>query len=181
MDESGLLMAPCLRRTWALRGETPHLEQRTLHREKVSVAAALWWPPGQDHLSWSFETLVNGYFNNQRIAAFVQRLLARVGTPLVLLWDSGTLHRGEPIRQLLAEEAGRLSLEPLPAYAPELNPVEFAWSWLKYDRLCNLAASDADHLNEEIFREMHNLRRSQRLLRGFFEATQLPLPRALLS
>src|SRR5438270_3673730 len=41
IDESGLLMAPLVRRTWAVRGQTPVLQQRGKHRERVSVAAAL--------------------------------------------------------------------------------------------------------------------------------------------
>jgi len=41
MDESGLLMAPLVRRSWALCGHPPQQEQKAGHREKVSVAAGL--------------------------------------------------------------------------------------------------------------------------------------------
>jgi hypothetical protein len=38
LDESGLMMAPLVRRTWAPRGQTPILLQRTRSRDKVSVS-----------------------------------------------------------------------------------------------------------------------------------------------
>jgi len=181
IDESGLLMAPLVRRTWALRGQRPTLEQRGKHREKVSVAAALWLSPCRTHLGLSFQTLVNAYFDNQRAAAFVEALLHEVTGRMVVVWDGGSMHKGDPIRALLERTQGRLTLERLPPYAPMLNPVEPLWSWLKYGRLCNFAAQDAGHLNKVVTRELRALRGDQERLRNFFHASELPMPRALLS
>ena len=44
---------------------------------------------------------------------------------MIVVWDGGSFHRGEPFRELEEASAGRLILERLPPYAPELNPVEF--------------------------------------------------------
>ena len=71
MDESGLLMAPLLRRSWALRGHPPESKHKAGHREKVSVAAALWLPPLRDRLRLAYQTLVNGYFSNVEVAEFL--------------------------------------------------------------------------------------------------------------
>jgi transposase len=71
MDESGLLMAPLLRRSWALRGHPPESRYKAGHREKVSVAAALWLPPLRDRLHLASQTLVNGYFTNVEVAEFL--------------------------------------------------------------------------------------------------------------
>lgn len=90
------------------------------------------------------------------------------------------MHKGEPIKALLAEAAGRLSLERLPPYAPMLNSIESLWSWLKYGRLCNFAARDAHHLNEIACAELRAIENDQGRLRNFFHASTLPLPRALL-
>jgi transposase len=51
LDESGLLMAPLRRRSWALRAQPPQLKQKAGHREEVSVAAALWLSPSRDRLT----------------------------------------------------------------------------------------------------------------------------------
>src|SRR3954469_13643807 len=106
MDESGLLMAPLLRRSWALRGETPEQEQKAGHREKVSVAAALWLPPARDQLHLAYQTLVNGYFSNVEVAEFLRCAVEGLPAPVIAIWDCGTMHKGPPIREVLEEAQG---------------------------------------------------------------------------
>ena len=53
------------------------------------------------------------------------------------------------IRELLARYP-RLYLEPLPAYAPHLNPVEFIWSYLKYGRLANFVPKHLGQLDKTL-------------------------------
>ncbi len=181
MDESGLLMAPLVRRSWALRGHPPQQEQKAGHREKVSVAAALWLTPRRDRLGLAYQTLVNGYFTNQEVAEFASAAVQGLSGPVIMLWDGGTMHKGGPIREVVEQSRGCLDIEPMPPHAPELMPVEFLWRWLKYDRLCNFAPQDALHLNEVIVQEVEPIRADQELLRSFFHQSDLPLPRTLLS
>lgn len=181
LDESGFMMAPVARQTWALRGHTPVSEQVKSSRKKVSVAAALWLPPRQDRLAWFSQTLVNAYYDSQAVALFVQSLLTEVGGRMVLVWDGGPMHHGGPIHQLLKVHAGRLSLELLPPYTPELNPVEPAWSWLKYGRLSNFAPRNLTHLHREVLVQLRYLHRHPQLLYSFFKASELPIPRTLLT
>src|ERR1051325_6880367 len=89
IDESGLLMAPLVRRTWAPRGQTPILKQRGKHRERVSVAAALCLSPDQDRLRLVYQTLVNGYFNNERTALFLESLMREIPGRFLVIWDAG--------------------------------------------------------------------------------------------
>lgn len=180
LDESGLLMAPLVRRSWSLRGQPPLLEQKANHREKVSVAAALWLTPRRDRLGLAFQTLVNRYFNNEAVAEFLDCAVPGLGSPVIVIWDRGSMHKGAPINEVVRDSSGWLELEPLPAHAWELMPVESLWSWLKYSRLCNFAPRDAEQLNARIIQELDPIRDHQPLLRGFFHASQLPLPRTLL-
>jgi hypothetical protein len=181
MDESGLLMAPLVRRSWAPRGHPPVMKQEAGHREKVSVAAALWLPPLRDRLGLAYQTLVNGYFSNVEVAKFLGCAVEGLPGPVIAIWDQGPMHKGDPIRDLVEQSEGRLDLEPLPAHAPELMPVEQLWTWLKYDRLCNFAPEDAHQLNEVVVGELEAIRDDQPRLRSFFHASDLPLPRALLT
>ena len=181
LDESGLMMAPLRRRSWSLRGQPPEIEQKAGHREKVSVVGALWLTPSRDHLTLAFQTLVNGYFSNVEVAEFLSGALQWLNGPLVVIWDGGSMHKGGPISELVAQSKGRLDLEPLPAYAPMLNPVEQVWTWLKYGRLSNFAPQDANHLNEVVIRELDTIREDQDRLRNLFHASDLPLPLTLLS
>jgi transposase len=181
LDESGLLMAPLLRRSWALRGHPPASKYKAGHREKVSVAAAFWLSPLRDQLRLTYQTLVNGYFTNVDAAAFLGALVQALPSPVIALWDCGTMHKGEPIHALVEESQGRLDIEPMPAHAPELMPVEFLWRWLKHGRLCNFTPRDAHHLNEAVVRELDAIWDNQGLLSSFFHQSDLPLPRTLLT
>ena len=182
VDESGLLMAPRLRRTWALRGQRPRLWQQGVHRQKVSLCAALWLSADRQRLGLFYRALVNAYFDNVQVAAFLEALLAkRRDERLIILWDGGNLPRGAPIQTLLGNHPSRLTLERLPAYAPMLNPGEPLWSWLKYGRLANFAPYDARTLARRIHTELRVIQHSPPRLRNLFHASQLPLPRSLLT
>jgi transposase len=181
LDESGLLMAPLLRRSWALRGHPPASKYKAGHREKVSVAAGFWLSPLRDQLHLTYQTLVNGYVTNVEVAALLGAIVQAVSSPVITLWDCGTMHQGDPIRALVAESQGRLDIEPLPAHAPELMPVEFLWRWLKYGRLCNFTPRDAHDVNEAVVRELDAIWDNQGLLASFFHQSALPLPRTLLT
>ncbi len=173
-------MAPLLRRSWALRGWPPPLEQKVGHREKVSVAAALWLTPLRDRLHLAFQTLVNGYFTNVEVAEFLSGAVQGLPEPVIVVWDRGNMHRGDPIRELVEQSRGRLDIEPLPPNSPELMPVEQLWKCLKYGRLCNFAPRDAAHLNKRAIRELEAIGEDQGLLHSFYHLSSLPLPRTLL-
>ncbi len=174
-------MAPLVRRSWAVRGQPPEQEQKAGHREKVAVAAALWLPPARDRLHLAYRTLVNGYFTNLEVAEFLLCAVEGLPDPVIAMWDCGNMHKGPPIRELVDQAQGRLAIEPVPPYSPELMPVEFLWSWLKYGRLCNFAPRDAARLNEVIAGELDPIQEDQELLQSFFHRSALRLPRTLLS
>ena len=180
IDESGLLMAPLVRRTWSPRGQTPELAQEGGRRQKVSVAAALWLSPRRDRLGLFSRTLVNDYFDPWYSAAFLEALLKELSGRIVAVWDGGSMHEGDPIRQLPSHFADRQSLEALPPWAPMLNPVEPLWGWLKYDQLCHFAPQDTPELDGRVIAELATIRDDQVFLRNLYHASELPLPRTLL-
>jgi transposase len=181
IDESGLLMGPLLRRTWAPEGQTPSAPQQGGHRKKVSVAAAVWLSPRRERLGLYYHTLPGGYFDNWYVTAFIEAMLKELSGRFVVVWDGGTMHKGEPIDALVSHFADRLTLERLPPYAPMLNPVEWLWSWLKWERFSNFAPHDVEELDSRVVAELTSKREDQQFLRNLFHASELPLPRALLS
>ncbi len=124
-------MALLARRTWAPRGQTPELVQKSGTRQKVSVAAALWLSPRGNRLGLYPQTLVNDDFDNCSVAAFLEAMLQKLSGHFLVIWDGGSMHKGDPLRELVDHFADRLSLERLPPYAPRLNSVEALGSWLK--------------------------------------------------
>ena len=65
--------------------------------------------------------------------------------------------------------------EWLPAYAPELNPVEQVWNHSKYSDLANFIPDDVDHLHEELANSMQDQRGRHVLLRSFLKHAELKL------
>jgi transposase len=174
-------MAPLVRRTWAPRGRTPELVQSGGHRDKVSVSAALWLSPRRDRLGLYSKTLVNGYFDNWHMATFLEAMMSDLDGRFVVVWDGGPMHKGDPIHQITDRFADRLCLEALPPWAPMLNPTEPLWSWLKYSQLCNYTPQDATELDGRVIAELARIESDQEFLRNLYHASELPLPRTLLS
>jgi transposase len=68
------------------------------------------------------------------------------GQKATLVWDGLPAHRSQAMRRWLASQRSWLVVEPLPGYAPELNPVEGLWANLKGTELANLAADALDDI-----------------------------------
>jgi transposase len=173
LDESGLLMAPLVRRSWSLLGHTPVLRQRTRAHQKVSAVAALCIAPARDRLTLYFRMLPDDNVNAVRIMDFLEHLQRQLRCPMVLIWDRFRAHLGQLIDECAAP--GSAHLEYLPPYAPELNPVEYLWAYLKSNRLANDPAFDLPSLTRQARCAAHSVQRQPPLLRGFLRHTHLPL------
>jgi transposase len=173
IDESGFLMSPLVRRTLAPRGHTPILKTKAAHREKVSATAALTISPRRYRLGLYWRTYPRDYVNAERTADFLRALLRRLPGAVIVVWDGGPMHKGEPIQQVL-RDFPRLSLERLPPYAPELNPVEYLWNHLKYGQLANFVPDDVFQLDAVLKDHLGKTAQSPKRLRSFLEASGLP-------
>ena len=166
-------MSPLVRRTLAPRGKTPILKTKAKHREKVSATAALTISPRRHRLGLYWQTYPQSFVNAERSANFLRALLQRLSGAVIVVWDGGPMHKGQPIQRLL-HDFPRLSLERLPPYAPELNPVEYLWSHLKYGRLANYAPDNVFQLDTVLKRHLDQTSRSTDILHSFFVASGLP-------
>ncbi len=172
-DESGFLLLPLVRRTLAPRGQTPLLLHRARQRDKVSAAAALTLSPVQGHVGLHFQTYPNQYINNDAYARFLRGLLWKIPHPLVVVHDGGSMHKGDPLRELCSAFP-RLDLNPLPPYAPDYNPVEHLWNFEKDKELANFVPNDVHSLDSTVSGCLQKVRHDQNRLRSFFAATPLP-------
>ncbi len=170
LDESGFLLVPSVRRTWAPCGKTPRLVHRYA-RDKLSAISAVTVSPVRQRLGLHCHC----HFTNLtqfEVAAFLRRLLRQLRGPILLLWDGGPIHRGPAVTQVLARHP-RLKVERLPAYAPELNPDEQVWNHFK-TQLAHGCPFSLDQLLDDLSRLARGARRSSKLLRSFVLAADLP-------
>lgn len=173
-DESGFLLAPHVRTTLAPRRHTPVIEHQAAHRLKVSVVAALWKRPVEDWCACIIGAYPEATLAAEDYADYLEDLMIQrlPNRPVIVVHDEGGLHRGEPIRELL-EFYPMLSLEFMPTYAPELNPVEAVWNYVKDKELANFAPLDVLHLAEMLNESLLALHTDQPRLRSFQTATPL--------
>ncbi|MGH6884483.1 MAG: transposase [Geminicoccales bacterium] len=173
LDESGLLMAPLVRRSWSRRGHTPVLHQRTRLYRKISIIGALCVTPQRDGVHLYFR-LHAANINALRMVHFLRQLDRQLAAPAMLVWDRLPAHRAVIVKSFLLTRP-HLRAELLPPYAPELNPIEYFWGYLKHNPLANLACLDLDSLAESARRAARSLQSNQDLLRSFIRHSPLSL------
>jgi len=167
-----MLLAPLVRRSWAPRGQTPVFYQRGRHRQKVSIIAALSVSPRRGRVGFYCSLAPHLNVDTSWLVAFLHALARHFRGSVILVWDRWTTHRSVAVRAFL-ERHPRFSVQLLPAYAPELNPVEKVWGYLKLNPLANLAATNAEELARIAGRHSRRLSRSPHLLRGFIRSCHL--------
>lgn len=171
VDESGFLLIPHVRKTWAPRGETP-VHRHRYRRDKISAISGVSVSPRLKRVGLYFQLHCK---NIQQAEAcdFLRHLLRHLRGNVIVLWDNGKPHKGEPIRNL-CRRFPRLHLELFPAYAPELNPDEGVWRHLKH-YLANGRPDEQDELMIELIYLLDDLCCSPSLLRSFINHSDLPL------
>jgi transposase len=95
------------------------------------------------------------------------------GEKATLLWDGLPAHRSNAMRAWLATQRSWLVVERLPAYAPDLNPVEGLWSSLKAVELANLISTSLAEVIDQAHRGIDRVRRTPHLASSFLRRTGL--------
>src|SRR5947207_10778539 len=129
--------------TYAPQGQTAVLSV-PLSYDRLSVMGAI--SNAGDLLTWMQDHPVKG----PDLVRFLKHILAHIPGKLLVIWYGLPAHRSQPVKAFLATQVDkRLTLLQLPPYAPELNPQEGIWHYLKYVELANLCCHDLDQLRLE--------------------------------
>jgi transposase len=164
VDESGFMLQPVVRRTWALRGKTPVHRSWDRH-DRLSVISVLTISPQRRRLGLYF-AIKQDNIRAPDAERFIRALRRQLGgKKLLLVWDRLNVHRSAAPR-LLRNDG--VVIEWLPAYAPDLNPVEQVWRHAKYVDLANFLPIDLKHLTIEVAVSLTQLGARQPLLHRFF-------------
>ena len=171
-------MRPPKGRTWGRRGHTPVVTVTGGHDTRVSLAALIAVRPGhQARLIFRTHRARRADkrkgFTEQDYARFLDAAHQQPGGPLVLVWDGLNTRTSRAMRELIAARAW-LTVFQLPAYAPELNPVEPVWSNLKRS-LANLVKHDIGQLTALVKARLRLMQYRPGLLEGFLAKPGLDL------
>lgn len=168
-DESGFYLLPGLVKTYAPKGQTPVI-RRKVTRDHLSVMGGM-TPAGKVYTLARQESL-----NGLHSVEFLTHLLRVAGERLLVNWDGSPIHRRAVVTELVSSAGGRIWLEALPAYAPDLNPWdEGGWHHLKHMEMANLVCRDLEELHEQFHLAVARLRRKPHLVQSFFAQAELTL------
>ena len=167
-------MAPLVRRTWNPRGSTPILLQRTRSHRKVSAIAALCVSPERNQVQLCFRLHPDTSIDATLVRDFLRQLRRQLDGPMVVVWDRLSAHQARKVRALLDDKQD-IHLCFLPAYAPELNPVEYLWCHLKMNPLANRPVMDVVELSSVARHHGRSLQHKEELLRSFIRHSPLSL------
>lgn len=161
-------MLPCVVRTWSPVGETPTLTTPCKY-DHLSVAGALTLD-GRVLMK-----VLDRSFTGKDCVDFLKHILRQVKGKVIVIWDGAKIHHGEAVKgYLCAGASARLRLIRLPAYAPELNPAEGLWRWLKR-ALGNICCESLLALRDELLVVLSRLRRRRDVLDACFEKAGLQI------
>jgi hypothetical protein len=173
-DEAAVSLIPPVRRTWSPRGVTPVLRHR-FGWKKASMAAAVGYHAGGTRARLCFHLQQPSYDTDSLIGVLEQLAGFYAGHKVVLLWDGLAAHWSLRMRAWLDSQRGWLQAERLPAYAPELNPVEYLWANLKGAELANLPTATLGEVADAAQRGVERVCASDDLVAGFLAHTGLAL------
>lgn len=169
VDEAGFYLLPGLVKTYAPRGRTPILRAK-LTRDHLSVMGGM-TPQGKVYTLVRQESL-----NGLHSVEFIVHLQRVAGKRLLVIWDGSPIHRRAIVKEFVADTHGKVWLESLPGYAPDLNPWdEGGWQHLKHVEMRNLVCRDLEELHQEFHLAVGRVRQKPRLVQAFFAQAGLKL------
>lgn len=165
IDESGLSQRPHRCRTWSPRGQTPVLQYSFNWKTLSAMAGVTWW-------NFYFR-LYPGSIRSPQVVQFLSHLMRHIPNDMLVIWDGLRSHRSRLVKDFVAQQNGRIELEYLPAYAPELNPVEYLWGYWKHHELPNFCPKTFTELSLHAVRALKRMRRRPKLITAFWKQAEL--------
>ncbi len=171
-DEAGAMLTPPVRGTWARRGRRVWLRCSYAPRRKVSMAAFTCYRPRRLPKLF-YCPAPDASFTQEQFGPLLTELHHALGGPVILVWDQLSGHLSRATRAYIQDNAGWLHVETLPGYAPELNPVEQCWAWVKNGPLAHFCAATLADLADAADHALDRLRKRPELLTPFLRHTGL--------
>jgi transposase len=163
LDEAGFSSEPNLGRTYGLKGQTP-VVATTGQRQKINAISAItargeFWC--QDY---------TGKLNGALFVEFLKDFMKRRPGKVYLVVDGHPSHKAKVVKEYVQSTHGRLELHFLPPYAPDLNPDEFVWQYVKTNGVSKKPLRKNESLRQRVAQDLAALKKNKKLLQSFFLA-----------
>ncbi len=161
LDEAGFQSDPPLGRTYGLKGQTP-VVRTSGRRQSLNVISAV----NARGEFWAVS--YPGKLNAEAFVAFLQNFVDSQRGKVFLVVDGHPAHKAKIVKAYLKRLQGRLELHFLPPYAPDLNPDEFVWSYMKSNGVSKKPLKQNESLTKRVEEDLNKIKRDPGLVRSFF-------------
>src|SRR5437016_4759776 len=161
LDEAGFQSDPPLGRTYGLKGQTP-VVRTSGQRQSLNVISAV----NARGEFWAVS--YPGKLNAEAFVAFLQNFVDSQRGKVFLVVDGHPAHKAKIVKAYLKRLQGRLELHFLPPYAPDLNPDEFVWSYMKSNGVSKKPLKQNESLTKRVEEDLNKIKRDPGLVRSFF-------------
>ena len=161
-DESGFRADTVHGKAWGLHGQTPVIA-RPGQRQSMSAASAV-----NARGEFWFCTCA-GALNGELFVELLKQMMRHRKKPVHLVVDGLPAHKRVIVREYVESTRGKLTLHFLPGYAPDLNPDELVWSYVKRTGTARRPLRQGEKLRNRIDAELAAVKRNPKLVRSFFK------------
>jgi transposase len=163
LDEAGFQSDPPLGRTYGLKGHTPVVESSG-QRQSINVISAV----NASGAFWA--ATYTGKLDAESFVIFLRDFMKGRRTKIFLVVDGHPAHKAKIVKEYIAETEGRLELYFLPPYAPDLNPDEFVWNYMKTTGVSKKPLRKNESLRARVEQDLANIGENRILVASFFLA-----------
>lgn len=125
LDETGVCTRETYMRGYAPKGKTPIVKVTSDKGCRVSMISAV---SNRGDLIFN---LYEGKLSILKYLRFIRGVIKDMGRPVILIADNLRIHHAKIVMGWLKKREDKVRMFFLPAYSPQLNPDEFANSYLK--------------------------------------------------
>jgi len=118
---------------------------------------------------------VDGAVESEQIIEFLAALKQQIRHKLLIVCHGAAAHKSRRVREWLEQQNGRIAIAFLPPYAPELNPVEAIWAYLKKHEIANVCPTCLAQVSEFARRRLKSMQRRPKLISAFWQQAELAL------
>lgn len=162
-DEAGFQSDPVLGRTYGLKGKTP-VVTTSGQRQSLNVISAVNARGG----FWA--VTYTGKLNAESFVLFLRNFMKSQTGKIFLVVDGHPAHKANAVKNYVKSLKGRLELYFLPPYAPDLNPDEFVWSYMKNNGVSKKPLKKNESLQSRIDQDLNGIKGNRKLVQSFFHA-----------
>ena len=163
LDEAGFQSDPPLGRTYGLKGHTPVVPSSG-QRQSINVISAI----NASGAFWS--ATYTGKLNAESFMEFLKDFVKSQRRKILLVVDGHPAHKANLIKEYIATLGGKLELHFLPPYAPDLNPDEFVWNYMKGSGVSKKPLKKNESLRERVEQDLRAIDQDKGLVASFFLA-----------